>query len=186
MPRPIQRKAQKDYPDHGIKKGDLYWYVSMKTGPRSSTIKRSLTPFKASQLTTSAFLGGWYAAQEDFAASSKESDDIRAAAETIRELGNEARESFDNMPEGLQQGDTGQRLETRADEAETAADELDNLADEWDALEEPEEPALGDRDEDDEDYQNELSEYEDAADTYEQEKERIKDAADDLLANAPE
>lgn len=186
MARPIQRKARKDYPAHGIKKGDTYWYLSMKTGPRSSTVKRSLSPFKPSQLTTSTFLGGWYGAQEDYDESDGGAEAIRAASEALQTLAEEARESYENMPEGLQQGDTGQLLETRADEAESAAGELSNLADEWDDLEEPEEPALGERDEDDEDYQDELSEYEDAQSTYEAEHERIREEAEGILANTPE
>ena len=35
MARQTQRRARKDYPDHGISKGDLYWYAAIKTGPRS-------------------------------------------------------------------------------------------------------------------------------------------------------
>src|SRR5688572_28613764 len=43
---------------------------------------------------------------------------IRSAAEELRSLGEEQQEKLDNMPEGLQQGDTGQLLENRANECE--------------------------------------------------------------------
>ena len=56
MARVHHRKAAKDYPDHGIAKGDLYYYTKIKTGPRSSRVLRSKEPFKRSQLTSSEFL----------------------------------------------------------------------------------------------------------------------------------
>lgn len=142
MPRVEKRKAAKDYPAQGIKKGDEYYYTKLRL-QRGGIVKRSLTPFKPSQLTNSPFKSGWLAAQEAWGDSAKQPEDMRAAAEAIREIGEECREGFDNMPEGLQQGETGQMLECRADEAERIADELESLADEYEGLEEPEEPTRG-------------------------------------------
>lgn len=34
MARVHHRKAAKDYPQQGIAKGDMYYYVKIKTGPR--------------------------------------------------------------------------------------------------------------------------------------------------------
>lgn len=182
MARPEKRKARKDYPEAGIKAGEEYWYVRLKL-QRGGLVKRSKTPFTQSQLTTSPFKGGWYSMQEAWENSAKDADDMRAAAETIRELGEEARGSFDNMPEGLQQGDTGQTLEQRADGCEEKADELDALADELEGLEEPTEPQYP---EGEEQAEGEGEDYEEATAEYEAEIERIKDEADGLIGDMPE
>lgn len=101
MAKVEKRKARKDYPEDGIKAGDEYYYVQMKTGQRSSKVMRSLKPFKPSQLTTSSFKSAWLSADEAFSDSPQEGEDIRAAADAIRDAGQEARDAFDNMPEGL-------------------------------------------------------------------------------------
>lgn len=180
MAKIFHRKARKDYPEHGIKKGDMYYTAQIKTGPRSSRVLRSLKPLRDSQLTTSPFKSGYYAAQESWD-DNKERDEstIRDIAETIRELGTEAQESFDNMPEGLQQGDTGQMLQERAEQCETKADELESLADEYETLEEPQEPDDGE----DEDAFEEFSE---AQGEYETERERIMEEAGELIGDMPE
>lgn len=54
---------------------------------------------------------------------------IRSAAEELRDLGSEQQEKLDNMPEGLQQGDTGQLLENRANECEDKASTIESAAD---------------------------------------------------------
>lgn len=123
MPRVVKRKARKDYPSAGIKKGDEYYYTKLKL-QRGGMVKRSLTPFKPSQLTNSPFKSGFLAAQEGWEASDKSGAAAEEAAEAIREVGNEAQNGFDAMPEGLQQGETGQQLENRASECERIADEI--------------------------------------------------------------
>ena len=184
MPRVHKRVAAKDYPNSGIKKGDTYYYTKLKL-QRGGFEKRSLKPFKPSELTTSPFKGGWLSVQEAWDESrSGRLEAIRAAAEAIRDLGNEAQNSYDNMPEGLQQGDTGQRLEERATACASAADQLDQLADELEALEEPVEP-LGDL-ESDEENESAQSDYDDAVSEYESEIERITDEVDGLLGDMPE
>lgn len=185
MARPEKRKARKDYPEAGIKAGEEYWYVRLKL-QRGGLVKRSKTPFTQSQLTTSPFKGGWYSMQEEWENSAKDADDMRAAAETIRELGEEARGSFDNMPEGFQQGDTGQTLEQHADGCEEKADELMALADELEGLEEPTEPSSDVAAETDEITEEDAENYEDATAEYEAEIERIKDEADGLIGDMPE
>ena len=194
MARPEQRKARKDYPREGIKAGDTYWYVKLKM-QRGGRVMRSLTPFKPSQLTQSAFKSAWLSAQEEWEASDKGADAIRAAAEAISEAGQEAQNSFDNMPEGLQQGGTGQTLENRASTAEDIAGQLESLADELEGLEEPgEEPVepLGDletdeeNDEAQEQYESDLAEWQEAHDDYESEIARIVEEADDLIGDMPE
>jgi len=125
----IKRKARKDYPDVGIRKGDHYYYADVKTGPRSKKIIRSLTPIPQSQLTMSEFKQGWYGAKESLEAADPTEDVIRQVAEDIKTLGEETQERYDNMPEGLQAAEGGQQLEARVDACEQVSDELDSIAD---------------------------------------------------------
>jgi hypothetical protein len=73
-------------------------------------------------------------------------DDVRELAEGVREVGQEQQDKLDNMPEGLQQGATGELLQERIDACESSADELETIADEWESAEtdhENEEPEEG-------------------------------------------
>jgi hypothetical protein len=205
MPRVTQRKARKDYPIEGIKKGDLYFYTALKL-QRGGIVKRSLTPFKQSQLTNSPFKSGWYSTQEAWDASDRNSGDMTETAEAFREIGAECQNSFDSMPEGLQQGDTGQLLGNRAEESERIADELDELATEFDALEEPDQPnetfdpSQYDADvaemegeeaaefllERETEYDELMSDYQGLFDEFESEQERLRGEADDLAGEMPE
>lgn len=130
MARVHHRKAAKDYPDHGIAKGDMYYYTKIKTGPYTSRELRSKVPFKRSQLTQSDYLGQLYDWQDEQSAL-VEMDSAEALADTIESLGEEQREKLDNMPEGLQQGSTGEMLEERASACETAAEEIREVISEW-------------------------------------------------------
>ena len=130
MARVHHRKAAKDYPQQGIAKGDMYYYVKIKTGPRTSREMRSKTPFKRSQLTQSDYLSQLYD-WEDSKAEISEMDSAQQFADDIRALGEEQGEKFDNMPEGLQQGDSGQMLEARRDACEQAATEIEEIISEW-------------------------------------------------------
>ena len=130
MARVHHRKAAKDYPQFGIAKGDMHYYVKIKTGPRSSREMRSKTPFKRSQLTSSDYQSQLY----DWEDSKAEISDMESAqefADTIRSLGEEQREKLDNMPEGLQQGSTGEMLTERAAACEAAAGEIEEAITDW-------------------------------------------------------
>lgn len=191
MPRVKHVKARKDYPNQGIVKGDMYYYTKLKTGPRSSKVMRSKTPFTQSQLTSSPFKQGWLGVQEEWERGDKDSEAITAAAEAIRDIGADCQNSFDNMPEGLQQGDTGQMIENRASEAERVADELDGLASELDDLEEPDEMDEVEEPEQDagpdawSEYEA-WTEWQEAHDHYQSELARIAEEADSLIGDMPE
>lgn len=140
MPRVVERKARKDYPNSGIKKGDKYFYWKIKTGPASGYACRSLTRPTPSQLNTG--FAGQVGELESSIQAADDVDGIRSVLEEIRELGEECQGKLENMPEGLQQGDTGQLLEERAGQCEewastieTACDEYDNKIGEIDAAE---------------------------------------------------
>lgn len=130
MPRVTKRKARKDYPNNGIKKGDEYYYWKRKTGPVSGVTCRSLTPPTPSQLNTGS--AGQVGELEASIAAADDAEGIRSVLEEIRALGEECQEKFDNMPEGFQQGDTGQMLEERAGQCEEWASEIESACDEYD------------------------------------------------------
>lgn len=63
--------------------------------------------------------------------------DVEAAGEALRGLADAEQEKFDNMPEGLQQGEAGQKIESAAsalDEAASAAED-GNIGEALSALE---------------------------------------------------
>jgi DNA-binding ferritin-like protein len=125
-----ERTARKNYPANGIKKGDRYYYVTVKTGPRSSRTIRSLTRPKHWELTGSEFYSTLWRIEDERFDAVNGAQDLKDIAEELRQLGEKQQEKFDNMPEGLQQGATGQLLEERAQNCEAWADDIENAADE--------------------------------------------------------
>ena len=194
MPRVYYRKARKDYPNQGIEKGDMYYFTQLKL-PRDGVVKRSLTPFKRSQLTNIPFKSGYMSVGEIWDEAHKDGQAMRDAAGAIREIGEACNESYENMPEGLQGGDTGQMLYVRAEQCESKAGELEGLADEFEALEDPGEFDPSDWSEeiwtmDPEDIGEFLSEkeseYEDEQSNFDSEMGRIVEEATDLIGDMPE
>ena len=61
MPRVHHVKAAKDYPDHGIKKGEMYFHWKFRYGGKH----RSKVRPRSSQLTQSDFLSQMYGIQEE-------------------------------------------------------------------------------------------------------------------------
>ena len=122
------KAARKDYPEHGIKKGESYYHWQLFKQPK----RFSKTLPRASQLTGSNFLSQLYSFQEELEdMTAMDIDDLQNQMEDlagrIRELGEEQRSNRENMPEGLQDSDTGQLLEERADEMEGWADSIEGM-----------------------------------------------------------
>lgn len=151
MPRVTAvKKAQKNQGECGrcgikIKKGDGYrWWKFNFGGRHVRCLKPDCAP-KPRDLTRSEFYGSLYDIQDsvetaldDFRNGGEPGDLASAlndAAQQLRDLGEECQGKFDNMPEGLQQGDTGQLLENRAQECEGKADELESAASEIESME---------------------------------------------------
>jgi hypothetical protein len=120
MPKVTKVRAAKDYPDKGIRKGEecYVWRVRLQRGGVDC---RSKTYPRPSQLNYG------FSGQRD----AQEPDDLQSFADQLRELGEEQGEKFDNMPEGLQQGDTGQLLEERRDGLESWAGDVESAVQEW-------------------------------------------------------
>jgi len=122
------KAAAKDYPNEGIKKGEPYYWWAFRFGGKH----RSKTAPKASQLTQSSHISGVLAAGErlgDLDAEQSVADNIAIIEEVIGDLENlkeEAENSHDNMPEGLQDGEVGEMLQERADTLESAISDLED------------------------------------------------------------
>ncbi len=106
---------------------------------------------KQSQLTQSEFWGAVYGLQEQYE-TVPDFDDIESGIDEIKsELENikdETQGKFDNMPQGLQDGDSGQLLQERVDALESVISDLDSvdvsieLGEEIEAMEDGDEKAL--------------------------------------------
>lgn len=132
MPRvTFVKKAQKDYPESGIKKGDSYYWWKFKFGGKH---KSKVRP-KPSQLTQSEFLGTIYSIHEgmdeqiveNFGDSSSFDDYIQERIDELKNLAEETEEKRENMPENLYYSQTGEMLEERANAVNEMADELENI-----------------------------------------------------------
>lgn len=124
--------ARKDYSEHGIAKGDTYYKWSLKTGPYSSRDYKSKTYPDRRQLTLNAFKLSLYDLEDQRdGIDATTPEDLESArdelATAIRELADEQQEKLDNMPEGLQQGSSGETLQSRIDGLNSWADEVEAL-----------------------------------------------------------
>lgn len=156
-------KAQKGYTCEAcgkpIEPGTLYQWKKGFRGPKAT--RHDTCPSWSQSERTSGPLADAYAAQENAHSALDEMELVKYMTDPtdfstvdfgdvvgdvrsiLEECANEAepakdgtQESFDNMPEGLQQGDTGQMLEERIDMLESWMDTLT----EWSApADEPEE-----------------------------------------------
>ena len=122
------KKAQKAVPEHGIAIGDSYYHWKFKNGGKHY----SKTPPKPSQLTQSAFYSTLYSIQESLAEQSHGTiEEVESIAEDImgqlEELKSECEEKLDNMPDSLQQGSTGELIQSRIDALDELICEFDSL-----------------------------------------------------------
>lgn len=119
-------KARKAVPSAGINVGDSYYWWKFRYGGK----RYSKTPPKQSQLTQSEFLAQVYDIEDEIAGLTAD-DSMQAAIEDIaqrlRDLAEECEQKRENMPEQLQESDTGTLLQERADACNETADSLDAL-----------------------------------------------------------
>jgi hypothetical protein len=120
------KKARKAIRDAGIKKGDSYYWWKFRFGGK----RVSKTPPKPSQLTQSDFWSAVYSAQES-AGTVPSFADLKDACDNLvsdlQDIESATQDKFDNMPEGLQQGDTGQMLEERVAAIQDVISELEGI-----------------------------------------------------------
>jgi hypothetical protein len=149
MPRVTHvKKARKDHPAGGIKKGEsYYWWAFRYGGKRYSKVYP-----KQSQLTNSDKLSRIYAAQESIQDAMCDDAElmrevVEAAAEEIREVGEEYQESCDNIRDQFTDSPTADECEEKAEACSSLADELEGI--DFDSL--PEKPSDDDEPEEPED-----------------------------------
>lgn len=126
------KAARKDVPNSDIKKGESYFWWAFMVGGRGGPKRVSRTYPRPSQLTQSEYLSTCYAAQESVEDANVADIDgliatIEAARDDISNQADECDSKYNNMPENLQQGDTGQLLESRRDAAQVMVDVLDDV-----------------------------------------------------------
>lgn len=137
MPRVYEKKAGKDYPEHGIKKGGTYYEWSFY---KQRPIKSKTRP-KPSQLTQSKLSGVYLAIEtlEEQVLGADTPDDIETAlndcADAVEEVAQEYRDSIQNMPENLQQSGPAEEMEDKASQLDDFAQELRDAAGEVSNLE---------------------------------------------------
>lgn len=113
-----------------IHKGESYWTWAFMNGPQMY----SKTAPRPSQLTRSEFMSTYYGIMEEVEDWEPESQDEDALEEFIsiitgelEELRDETQDRLDNMPEGLQDGDTGQLLQERIDECDSLISDFEAI-----------------------------------------------------------
>lgn len=193
MPRVRSQKAAKDYPTHGIMKGQTYYKWKFFKGPAMM----SATFPRRAQLTRSHFLSTIYDIEDRSIPGLRDShyrdpDGLKGDLETIKdelqELADDAENSLYNMPESLQQGPTGELLQGRVDGVQEMIDSLDgiidNLPDLPDEKDDPgafdmAEPLRGEFDSV-EDFDEAIAEWDEARDEHEDEVTAFEDYESEL------
>lgn len=123
------KRAQKDYPSAGIKKGEPYYWWKFMYQPR----RLSKTKPRRSQLTQSEYLSQAMDIMDEINALQEEGaalgtsviEEIISQVETLRE---ETQDKLDNMPYQLQESDAGCILYERIEACEEAELQLASAA----------------------------------------------------------
>lgn len=120
------KKAQKDYPESNIKKGESYYWWKFNYGRK----QKSKSKPSRSQLTQSDFYGQLWDIQdsiEKFIAETIE-DDIGGMTSELQDLLDECQEKLDNMPKQLQESsDSGMLLQERIENLESYVSDLESI-----------------------------------------------------------
>jgi DNA-directed RNA polymerase subunit RPC12/RpoP len=139
--------------------------------------------FKRSETTSSEYLSQLWALQDDFVIDGEESvESLISELETLRD---EQQDKLDNMPEGLQEGDTGQLIQERLDSVDDAINTLESL--EWPDEEEARKEIEEEYADDDEDEDEEETSEEESKDAFERlVADRMQELTDEVVEEAQE
>jgi hypothetical protein len=137
MPRVYEAKAAKDYPAHGIKKGETYYHWSFFRSPK----QMSKTRPRQSQITGSPSLASAYAAQEAFedalGAATTYDEVLSAVQDAAGDTGpiDDFEDKISNLEEAFQGGCPAlEEAEEQRDTFQSWLDELDSAASEIEGL----------------------------------------------------
>ena len=125
--KPVARKEYKcSKCGEVIKKGDQYWKgIPFRRSPVIRCLKCGIYRWECSSSDYTQSVGRvcdcW---QEDYELSESTAEEIVAELTNIQDM---CQDSLDNMPEGLQEGDTGQLIQERIDNLEDAISELEAI-----------------------------------------------------------
>lgn len=130
MPRVHHVKsARKADPNNDIKVGDSYYWWKHKLAYGGLMRKSKVYP-KPSQLTLSSFWSAVLATKENYDTPTN-TDDLEAHRDSIvsdlEGIRDETQEKLENMPEGLQQGNTGEQLQSRISSVEEAISTIESV-----------------------------------------------------------
>lgn len=125
MPRVYQRKAGKDYPQHGIKKGDTYFAWSFYREPERKSKTRPL-PSQLTNVESEALMLEVYELDEF-----RNPEEVRSAISSLEDAAEMEQEKADNISEHFPDSEAAQRAEAHVDALEGAISELESIADDW-------------------------------------------------------
>lgn len=128
MPRVHAQRANKDYPDYGIKKGATYYWWKFRRGGKRMSAK----PPKPSQLTQSEFWKTVHGISEDYEKTPETKEALKDAVDDIKsrleECRDEQEEKRSNMEEKFPNGcPSMELLQERYDALDEAAGSLDSV-----------------------------------------------------------
>lgn len=158
MPRVHETRARKDNPKAcpQARAGQTYfWWRTRMKGAKSGVTRCSLTRPRPSQLTMSDYWSRVFELQEEIQDTAVETaEDLEGLrdgwAAQAREIAQDQEDKRDNMPQGLQDSDTGQMLQDRADACYSWADDME-------AVELPDREDFPEGDEGDDEFQDALA-----------------------------
>lgn len=135
MPRVnFVKKAQKDDPNYGIKKGDSYYWWKFRHGG----VRKSKEPPRQSQLTQSDKKSRAYEAMERVEDAllafelvhdlDQLNSEIEQASSDLNDVAQEYREAAEAIRENFSESPTADECEEKADNIEAYASDLDSLS----------------------------------------------------------
>ena len=121
------QKAAKDYPEHGIRKGEPYYWWKFRYGGK----RFSKTAPKRSQLTQSSFYATVYDIEDEVIGKAVADDSLPGVRDDVvsqlEDLKSECESNLDNIPDSLKDGSSGQLLQERIDALDNAIREFEDL-----------------------------------------------------------
>jgi len=121
------KKARKDHPDIGVKKGEPYYWWGMMHGGRGVRHKSKTYP-RPQQLTQSEFRISCMDV-EDMLQQLEDPENLQDIIDAVQQIADECQEKYDNLPEGLQMGSSGELQEERRDAMEAWVSDLESYLD---------------------------------------------------------